>query len=509
MPENIDNGKNTGILLIFIFISLLCKSIIILNDQIINPDGAIYITAANLLANGHLQKSLTVYPMPFYPFLLALGHWLIPNWVIAGQAIAACFLTITLLPLFWLAKEIFDHQTAVATCLLYLVLPIFNLPCADIMREPPFLMFAITAIWLGRRALISTKLRDFFWFNILTLLAFLCRLEALILPIVFLCAWGITLYQQPAKRPALLRGILTFLLLPLGLTGCWWLGKIYQLPNFNRLGEIKTRLGFSASQSFFATYIQITTAMKKLQQVLPGSNLANNLLEVSRHYAPLIYLIGIFELFAKAIFPTTIILLLLTKKKFTDFGKSSSHLLLLLFFTYLMLIFLININQNFIVERMFLLPILIILPWAGKSLAVFFRHYRLSGKKIGVIIICIFFLGLPLGKTILRLDNEETVLKKAGTWLHEYGQHHQFTPVYNDPRLPFYAGRLAEVMNYNPRNYELISNLSPQTNFIAFYLAPKKISDLPPINGFSKLREFSGVRHQVLIFIRRSPDKLK
>ncbi|MBW1645104.1 MAG: glycosyltransferase family 39 protein [Deltaproteobacteria bacterium] len=485
--------------------ALAVKGMIVAADRVINPDGAIYIAAAEQLARGHFRASLAIYPMPFFPFLLALSHWLIPDWIRAGQALSTISFALILPPLFFLARDLFDRQAALAAGLLYLTLPVFNLPSADILREPPFLLCMITAVWAGCRALASGQLRYFAVFTLSALLAVLCRLEGLLMPAAFLLAWAVACRRQPAARPALLQGGLLLLVFPLALAATWWLGKVCAWPNFNRLEEIGARLGLEGGgHGFLYTYQLVTGSMKKLQQTLPGGRLANNLLEVSRHYAPLIYLLGMAEMFAKAVFPTTLILVAGQLFSRSRIRPPARLFLALLLGGYLVFILLLNVNQNFIVERLFLLPVLLVLPLAGRTLAAWGRHCREKRKTVLLVAVGLVFLGLPLGKTIQKTGGEETVLITAGHWLRDYGQQHQFVPAYNDPRLPFYAGRLEEIATCNPRNRELISQLSPQVDFLGFHLAKRKAASLPPIDGFVVQRRFTGRRHEVLFFSRSS-----
>jgi len=48
-------------------------------------DGEVFLSAGQKFAAGRFQEGLSIYPLPLDPYLVALLHHLIPNWVIAGR----------------------------------------------------------------------------------------------------------------------------------------------------------------------------------------------------------------------------------------------------------------------------------------------------------------------------------------------------------------------------------------------------------------------------------------
>ncbi len=109
----------------------------------LNFDGEIYIAAARKYAAGMYKEGLAIYPMPLYPYLIALMHRIIPNWILAGRLISYFCMTLTVIPLYLLSKDLFDRRAAFWACIAFTLLPDTLLHSNEVMRDPPFFLFAI------------------------------------------------------------------------------------------------------------------------------------------------------------------------------------------------------------------------------------------------------------------------------------------------------------------------------------------------------------------------------
>ena len=115
------DSKN-GLVLI-LCISLLIKISIAFINPVINPDGIIYISAAKQFAAGNFMDGLAIYSMPFYPFLILLTHFFIPEWVVAAKLISVVSLCFVLIPLYLITKDLFNDKAAFWACLAFAVAP--------------------------------------------------------------------------------------------------------------------------------------------------------------------------------------------------------------------------------------------------------------------------------------------------------------------------------------------------------------------------------------------------
>ena len=54
--------------------------------------------AARQIAAGNIEGALSLYPMPVYPLLLTLVHFVIPDWIAAARIIGIAALTLAVIP---------------------------------------------------------------------------------------------------------------------------------------------------------------------------------------------------------------------------------------------------------------------------------------------------------------------------------------------------------------------------------------------------------------------------
>ncbi|MCD4687923.1 MAG: hypothetical protein K8R55_01160 [Desulfuromonadaceae bacterium] len=118
-------------LVFLLLVSLILKIAVLLSDEVINIDGARYIAAAQQFAQGNFSEGLSIDWMPFYALLIAGFHFLIPDWVLAGQLISLFSLVFALIPLYLLSRDLFDEKVAFWAGLAFVLSPMLNARAVD------------------------------------------------------------------------------------------------------------------------------------------------------------------------------------------------------------------------------------------------------------------------------------------------------------------------------------------------------------------------------------------
>ena len=90
-------------------ISFLLKSFLSFTDAVINSDGVLYLQAAQMFAEGRLIQSLSLYPMPASPFLIAVVHTVVPDWILAAKLISLSTAATITVPIYFLTALLFDR----------------------------------------------------------------------------------------------------------------------------------------------------------------------------------------------------------------------------------------------------------------------------------------------------------------------------------------------------------------------------------------------------------------
>ncbi len=134
-PATLSLTNKNSIFFILLF-SFVLKGALVFSTQVPNPDGVLYINAAREFTLGHFQQGIKIYPMPFYPFLIMLFHYAIPDWIRAAQTISWLSMVFATIPLYLIAKKLFGYKPALWGIISYSLAPHFNTIASKIIRDP-------------------------------------------------------------------------------------------------------------------------------------------------------------------------------------------------------------------------------------------------------------------------------------------------------------------------------------------------------------------------------------
>ncbi len=113
------------------------RLVAVANTAIVNPDGPIYLHQAQAISHGDLQEAtrVTTY-LSFYPFLVALCHLIVRDWLVSGVVVSFLAATLILLPLHAVLRRFFSVQQSLAATAVLAFLPLFVSRSADVLRDP-------------------------------------------------------------------------------------------------------------------------------------------------------------------------------------------------------------------------------------------------------------------------------------------------------------------------------------------------------------------------------------
>ncbi|MCD6527973.1 MAG: glycosyltransferase family 39 protein [Desulfuromonas sp.] len=502
MNRVIDLLKVHRWLVLIAVLSLLLKLAFLLQGAIVNPDAATYIAAAEKYSQGLFNEGLCYYRMPFYPLLLAGIHAVVPDWIAAGRALTVVPLWLTLFPLYGLTRRLFSHQSALWTALLFAVLPTFNASCADIKRDPLFLLFSVTALLFLVLFFQQHRKRQIVWFSLFAVCATLTRIEGVLLPVIALVAVPFC-SQRHGKKKMLVTAGIGLVVVPLIMALVLWGFEKMGLRTTSRLTEVTSWGKNLMNLKLFAGYQRLMEALKTFQHTLPRADLHNNLIEVTRHYAPLIYLIGLTEMVVKGIFPTSLLGLWGQRWRNREEMIPERRLLGLMWLGFILLNVLFNLTRNFTTERYLWIPMVLTLPWVGEGVRLWWQRYE-TRKLVALLIVGILCLA-PLSKSVVAATRfQDQTVVEAGRWLKQYDPQQQLGVYYNDRRLPLYAERISDVTKVGSLNsLRRSAKRNRKVELVALYLSRKKNED-STIPGFETVKEFCGKKKIVIILKRRA-----
>jgi 4-amino-4-deoxy-L-arabinose transferase-like glycosyltransferase len=121
------------------------------NTGVINPDGAIYINQARAIYYG-LWDSVNTCSTARFPTVttlcIAAAYPILGDWVAAGTFVSLFFGTITLVPLYLLARRFFDRDISAVILFVYTLNPTLIDGSVDIVRDSTAWFFLILGLYL-------------------------------------------------------------------------------------------------------------------------------------------------------------------------------------------------------------------------------------------------------------------------------------------------------------------------------------------------------------------------
>jgi len=487
-------------LLLIALLSFLLKLKFVLQGSVVNSDAALYIAAAERFSHGLFSEGLQFYRMPFYPLLLAATHAIISDWIVAGWILTVVPLWLTLIPLYLLSRRLYSRHSALWTILLYSVIPIFNTSSTDIKRDPLFLFFTVSAVLFMVVFYQKHRFRDMLYFSLLVVLATLTRIEGVLIPIVFLMTSPFYVYRRGGLKVVYCI-VIGFIALPLTFILILWLFETMGGSTSSRLHEVFTWGKNLINLKLFIGYQKLMVSLREFQDTLPRANLQNNLIEITRHYAPLIYVVGLVEMMVKGIFPTSLLGLYGLRWRNRENNTREFPLIFVMWFAFILLNLIFNLSHDFIAERYLWIPMVLTLPWVGEGLNLWWQRYE--AKKLLAYSVLIIVIFSPLSKTFAVMARSgETAVIDAGQWLKQYDAQQQLSVIFNDRRLPLYSDRFSDVNKI----YKLKAMLrylkhNHKVSLVVLYLSNAKYPELS-IDGFELVEIFNGEEKAVLIFRR-------
>ena len=152
---------NLRVLGILLLLGLVLRIAAAVNIKVINHDGARFTMSARAMLAGDLDTALNVEPRmpPLYPLLIAGLSKVTGDLGLAGAVISVLCGTLLVIPVYLVARSIWDDRVAFLAGLVVAILPEFVLVSGDVWTEPLFLLCffsSVAAIWFAGE-------RDAFW----------------------------------------------------------------------------------------------------------------------------------------------------------------------------------------------------------------------------------------------------------------------------------------------------------------------------------------------------------
>ncbi|MBA2880800.1 4-amino-4-deoxy-L-arabinose transferase-like glycosyltransferase [Desulfosalsimonas propionicica] len=483
----------------FIKILLLC-----LFQKPINADGTLYISIAKHFADGRFSDGMALYPMPFYPALIALVHFIIPNWDLAARLLSIFFMTFAIVPLYFLTRDLFNRHAAFWSAFAFAVSPVFNEWSVDVIRGTGFVFCVLWAVWLGQKALKLEKPAFFVWTGAISVISFLFRVEGIFLIVFFPLFCIVRMLQKPKTAVSMAKGLMLWLAFIAVLGGAGLTAAhLNQMP-VNRLDSVTSKADAALQLEFMDKYMERYKALEKLEGTPPFYHGRQNLLETTRHFMYLVYLTGFGKIFIKVIFPCFFVALFFSSWR--PMQVQHAFILGLIGF-YLLLVYLNLINRDFMQHRFVFAPACLVYPWVGQGLNNLFNRVKNSFRpNFWLFCFLAVFLVVPASKAFHSVvKRDDSVIIEAGRFAKQNELLRDARVLTNDSQLPYYGGLTVDQFETIPNKYEDdyagMGKIAIKKQIDIIYI---KVSDekdiMPQFSGYRLIKKFPSDDRIIYIF---------
>ncbi|MFH1977458.1 MAG: glycosyltransferase family 39 protein [Pseudomonadota bacterium] len=494
-----------------ICISVMLKAFLFASDSLVNNDGLVYISAAQEFAAGHFKECLAIFPMPFYPMLIGIVHFLIPDWVAAARVLSILFIVFALIPLYLITEELFDKKAAFWACLAFTLAPFPNSLADSVIRDPGFIFCSVWAVYFALRSTQSPRIILFAATAFFSWVSILFRIEGIMLILFFPAYFLVLSYMKNQERAPLLKGALLFVVIPLLLVTVFSVYSFNDTVSFNRSDYIYAEFQKLFKIEFLDNYYTLSEQLEILVQSSPFPGYRNNFAEIARHYIPVIYLFGFIETFIVVLYPLFVIPLIFS---FKDSIRKNRVFVLSVFWAFILMDYYFLIRMDFLTSRYISVPVLLMYPWVGAGIQKIFEYLSMKfSKKVFAAIFILFFI-LPVYQCIEQEWKQDNSLIVASKWTANNTKDNNLRIITTDKRFLFYAGRDFRVgdgsLGTNSDGFYSLKNKDDSYNELEqfailnqFDLIMLRISSKakePQFEHLKKLKEFKGSKNISYVF---------
>lgn len=170
-------SRNNKQLIAILLCAVVVKLIQLLLVCTISGDGPVYIEIAKNFSQGNFRAGLAEDYPPLYSLFVTGAYLITHDWVIAGRLVSFIFSILTIIPIYFLTKEVFGERVATVSSVLFIFQPTISSYSVRIISEPSFIFFFVSAVWLSWEAIRTQKHRLFFAAGAVSGLSYLVRPE--------------------------------------------------------------------------------------------------------------------------------------------------------------------------------------------------------------------------------------------------------------------------------------------------------------------------------------------
>lgn len=446
---------------------------------VIARDGTRFIAMARAIGRADYDAIIAEQYHPLYSYLIYAANFLAKDWIVAAKFVSITMGTLTVIPLFFIARRIFNDKIAKITIFLYAIHPYAVRFSADALSETTYIFFLLFAVWAihscvtGERKVLMAVLAGFF-----TGCAYLTRPEGIGVLFAASVFVMLSVSKNKLKRVVILLIILfsfavvssPYICLIKNKTGEWRITTKKSIKNF--VPKIIKNQIFGTL--LYAENIDSIESSKrentKIENFKKTMSMLNTFVKTC-HPALLIFLlIGIF----------------FCRKKLRRDQKMMVYILFVLSGLYFYILYKLSLS-HYISKRHALPIVMLLLPFVGGGIDFICSLSERFKSKFLWIILLILSIILAT-KTFKPQRANKRYIRELANWI-IINSDAKSGYVVDDARIPFYAKVNFKVMPSQRVNFVDVNEF-----FLGRYLlvskdnAETRVADLDKLLKTNKLK---------------------
>jgi len=423
-------SRNKEILILFL-VTLALRAFLVLTARGIANDGCAYAWLAKEIAGGNFHEAFRSIWPPLYPIFTAGASYIFRDFELSGRMVSCLFGSLTVFPLFFLVKNIFDRQIALVTVLFFIVHPYLFQASGEVLTEALYYFFLTSIASLSWIAIQKRRWALFLVVGLMLPLIFLTRFEGFAL--IFLVLGWIWLTNLPKFRAEIRWKLISSFF-------CLIIFMIALFPYLFFVSKEAGKLQICARQehnidAFFKPDSDNQTPLQKAG-VLLKYKISTNVPRIPFYLARAYYSVFLLPLFFG----------LIGRKRLKGFKIGEAYILSFILLRITVLVVFAGINTRYLYAC-----VPMALCWAGTGfweidyrLQEKFKDKSLSIGRSTVsrfsIIILVVIMAICLPRALRPIREHRAIQREAGYWLKENAGQKDFAVVSPSPQESFYAG---------------------------------------------------------------------
>lgn len=491
------------------FVAFIFSALYWWQEELLNIDIIYYLQMAKFVQAGQWDEIWGYRDFPFVPALIAALQNIIPDPIVAGRTLTVFTMSLILIPFYSMVRKIQTERAAWFAALFLAVCPYFRYISVFIGRESLFMLFFSVFVWCLVQIVLEPKIKWHIFAMMNLFLAGLFRIEGMILLFFYILGFlwrGLCSSHVWLRRIALIVLGIVLILTTIELTTPY--GIITYIPRFKEFSDpIRNPQKFLDN----LTIKKILVDLKEYQHEMPGGKIPNNLIETTRRYFFVVYLITMLVALVECAYFVMFILGILgciVQYRRNDLvsKKLVRWMLLTLIPPYIFLL-----RENCMSNRYLLPAVFILMTWSGIGVTVLWQwmvtkwekrrtkvdttnlpvtpftspsppvpdgvpadssnqpmvlasatplgcmvapdpcHLYSGWKLKGLFILFFILFSMPAIRILQRQGEPSDPIKQAGSFLEIYTKDHPYF-VTNEANLLFYAKKFINHLENNKRH---------------------------------------------------------